>query len=530
MKPKIIKILLFVFWGGVSLSAQDFSNQMFLNRVEKSRNVWAIVRYHSVKTRVDWNQEFKFLYELSEKNKNSERFELELNKWVNKNLVKSNFQNSFVCSSAGANIDSLLSAYIPNYQFNGKYSNASLFDEKSVVPLYFSTEEKSVTALPELWERVLSLTKIEYYIRYFYPYYSGLELYWASWCRSYLLAFMSAPTAELYYSYIQYLLSTISDGHFGLHSKKNSEKIFFAPFRTRVNSAFAVIEKVDKQGYSRNLDLQIGDTIVEINGVEMENHIRYYAGFTPHSNPSNLYKRLDSKLFSDSLQVMSVTKMRNGQKTVTTIPLLAVSRYTIDYDSVSYELLSDSVAWVDLGLLKRFEVDGLFQQISEVKYLILDARSYPNATIDLLCSWLMPQSEPFVIFEQMSQNRFGEFCIKDTVFTSFQSRNPFLGRLILLTDAGTVSQGEYTILALKQHPNAIQIGTPTGGTLAYTTLFHLPGGVTCRMPVMSFNSPYKRYSQQKGIPPDVFSEIIFTKNDVKKIIELSNSFYSTTTK
>ncbi len=525
MKPKIIKILLLIFLGGVSLSAQDFSNQLFLSRVEKSRNVWAIVRYHSVKAKVDWNQEFKFLYELSRKNINTERFELELNKWVNKNLVKSNFKNSFVCSLAETNTDSLLSVYVPNYQFNGKFSGASLFDEKSVIPHYFSAEEKSVSALPEVWERVLSLTKLEYYISSFYPYYHEVAGFWNNQIRNNLLAFMSAPTAEIYYSYIQYLLASISDGHFGVQSAKIPEKTFVAPFKARVCETFAVVEKVDKQGFSKNFGLQIGDTIVEINGVELEKHLSFTASIIPHSNRANLLKRAENVLFSDSLKEMKITKVKDGEKQEVSINLLSQSLYTIDYDSVSYELLSDSAAWIDLGLLKRFEVEGLFQQISGVKYLILDARSYPNATVDLLCAWLMPKSEPFVIFEQMGQGRFGEFCAKDTVFTNFHPRNPFLGRLILLTDAGTVSQGEYTVLALKQHPNAIQIGMPTGGTLAYTELFHLPGGFTCRMPVMSFNSIDMRYSQQKGIPPDVYSDINYSKNDVKNIIELVDTFY-----
>ncbi|MDY0215889.1 MAG: S41 family peptidase [Bacteroidales bacterium] len=520
-------LFLFFFLNEPFAWSQKTLHQRPFEKLEKSRNVWALVRYNSVKQKVNWNKEFKFLYDLSFKTENAQKFDLELQNWVNKKFQKPKTVYSFGCHGRVLNVDSLLAIYIPDYQFNGKNKTRSIFTENTFVPNYFSEEEPSDFPLPNTWQRLLSLTKLDYYIRFFYPYYQDISKDWENLCRHNVLAFYSAPSAEIYNSYVQFLLANVPDGHVFSNSAA-SAKIFKAPFRARIYEQFAIIEQIDKQGLCKNAGLQVGDTVIKINDVFIAKHLAFQNLKTASSNRANFLKIAESHLFSDTVSQITITVKRDERANEIDLQFVieqdfiinTVENFIINSDTDSYVLISDSVAWIDLGLLKRWEVPAMIDSISHVKYLIVDARKYPNATIDLLCSWLMPQSKPFVTFKRLNQNHFGDFCINDTIYTTFNPKNPFTGELILLTDAGTASQGEYSVMALKQHPNATQIGMPTGGTLGFTMPFYLPGGIRCRMPVMSFNSPDLRYSQKQGVQPDIFSDVNFTKKDALYIISL----------
>lgn len=518
-------LLLFFLYKPVLL-AQKTVYYVPFEKIEKSRNVWALVRYNSVKQKVDWNKEFKFLYDLSFKRQSPEKFDLALRSWVDKKYQKSKELYPFGCQGEILNIDSLLATYLSGYQYKGRVSTHTLFPEDFIVPLFFSHPEFYNFTFPDPWERILSLTNLEYYIRFFYPYYQDVSDDWEIHCRNNLLAFYSAPTDQIYFSYVQLLLAKVPDGHLFASPSFDFARIYKAPFRARVYEHFAIVEQLDKQGLCEEIGLQVGDTILKINDVSIERHLAFQQSLIPNSNRANFLKLAERPLFSDTVSQISITVKRQDRADEVDLKFVmeqvfiikTAESFIIDYDTDSYVLISDSVAWIDLGLLKRWEVPAMIDSISHVKYLIVDARKYPNATIDLLCSWLMPQSKPFVTFKRLNQNHFGDFCINDTIYTAFNPKNPFTGALILLTDAGTASQGEYSVMALKQHPNAIQIGMPTGGTMGLTMPFYLPGGIRCLMPVMSFNSPDMKYSQKKGIQPDIFSDVNFTKKDVLKII------------
>ncbi|MDD2413199.1 MAG: S41 family peptidase [Bacteroidales bacterium] len=521
-------LFLFFFSNEPMVSSQKTVHQLPLEKLEKSRNVWALVRYNSVKQNVNWNKEFKFLYDLSFKTESAEKFDLELRRWVDKKYQKSKDLYPFGCQGEILNIDSLLSVYISDYQFKGKISTQSLFLERFIIPKYFSIKESSDFQLPDTWQRLLSLTKLEYYIRFFYPYYQDIPQNWENLCRNNVLAFYSAPSVQIYFSYVQLLLAKVPDGHLFASPSFHFARIFKVPFRARIYEHFAIVEQIDKKGLCEEVGLQIGDTILKINDVSIERHLAFLQSIVPNSNRANFLKLAETPLFSDTVSQITITVKRDERANEIDLQFVieqdfiinTVENFIINSDTDSYVLISDSVAWIDLGLLKRWEVPAMIDSISHVKYLIVDARKYPNATIDLLCSWLMPQSKPFVTFKRLNQNHFGDFCINDTIYTTFNPKNPFTGELILLTDAGTASQGEYSVMALKQHPNATQIGMPTGGTLGFTMPFYLPGGIRCRMPVMSFNSPDLRYSQKQGVQPDIFSDVNFTKKDALYIISL----------
>lgn len=521
-------LFLFFFLNEPFVSAQKTVHQLPFEKLEKSRNVWALVRYNSVKQNINWNKEFKFLYDLSFKTQSSEKFDNKLRRWVDKKYQKSKELYTFGCQGEILNIDSLLAIYLSGYQYKGRVSTHTLFPEDFIVPLFFSQPEFYNFSFPDPWERILSLTKLEYYIRFFYPYYQDISDDWEIYCRNNLLAFYSAPTIQIYFSYVQLLLAKVSDGHLFASPSFDFARIFKVPFRARIYEHFAIVEQLDKQGLCKKIGVHLGDTIIKINDVSIERHLAFQQSIIPNSNRANFLKLAETPLFSDTVSQMTITAKREIKSDEIDLKfdmeqdfiINTAESFIIDYNTDPYVLISDSVAWIDLSSLKRWEVSGMIDSIFRVKYLIVDAREYPNTTIDLLCSWLMPQSKPFLSFKRLNQNHFGDFCINDTIYTTFNSTNPFTGKLILLTNAGTASQGEYSVMALKQHPNATQIGMPTGGMMGFTMSFYLPGGIRCLMPVMSFNSPEMKYSQKTGIQPDIFSDVNYTKKDVLKIISL----------
>jgi len=80
---------------------------------------------------------------------------------------------------------------------------------------------------------------------------------------------------------------------------------------------------------------------------------------------------------------------------------------------------------------------------------------------------------------------------------------PYQGRLLILQNERSISQSEYTIMGLEQHPNAVKIGSQTAAADGNVTPVFLPGEMRINFTGLGVFYSDDTPTQRVGIVPDV---------------------------
>ena len=79
----------------------------------------------------------------------------------------------------------------------------------------------------------------------------------------------------------------------------------------------------------------------------------------------------------------------------------------------------------------------------------------------------------------------------------------FSGSVVILVDEASLSQAEYTTMALRAAPNSIVVGSTTAGAYGNVSAIPLPGGVSSMMSGIGIFYPDGTPTQRVGIVPDL---------------------------
>ncbi|MFP2933882.1 S41 family peptidase [Pyxidicoccus sp. 3LG] len=79
----------------------------------------------------------------------------------------------------------------------------------------------------------------------------------------------------------------------------------------------------------------------------------------------------------------------------------------------------------------------------------------------------------------------------------------YRGRVVVLVDERTMSQGEYTAMMIRAAAGARLVGSPTAGAVGDTTNVCLPGAVCVLFTGQRLESPEGGAVQGVGLRPDV---------------------------
>jgi C-terminal processing protease CtpA/Prc len=80
--------------------------------------------------------------------------------------------------------------------------------------------------------------------------------------------------------------------------------------------------------------------------------------------------------------------------------------------------------------------------------------------------------------------------------------NCYSGKVVIIVNNRTISQSEYTVMALASRPNTIVIGDTTAGTDGDVSEIKLPGGISSYMSGLGILYPDGRQTQKVGVNID----------------------------
>ena len=143
------------------------------------------------------------------------------------------------------------------------------------------------------------------------------------------------------------------------------------------------------------------------------------------------------------------------------------------------------------------------EQASGTRGLVIDIRNYPSEfVVFALGTRLVQEPTPFARFTVGDLDNPGAFTWTQPL--ELQPEPPgYEGKVAILVDEVSISQSEYTAMALRARPQAVVVGSTTAGADGNVSQIPLPGGLRTMISAIGVFYPDKTPTQRVGIVPDM---------------------------
>ncbi len=291
------------------------------------------------------------------------------------------------------------------------------------------------------------------------------------------------------------------------------------PLDLRLVEDQTVINFVFPRLYDGAFDLHVGDVVTEIDGVSPETRRARLREVLPGSNAPALELNVHDRLQRSSADRVALTVKGKGDQTstwsVNTVALDAPWNDYLAHHGPATEILPGNVGYINMfwPWMQLGDVQPAMEQVRGTSGLILDIRHYPGGTLYAFSNYLNPQPRPFAKFTSPDFDHPGRFVWSPLFYAGPGSPNAwsgtppatytYTGKVAVLVNEETLSQAEYTVMALKTAPDVVVVGSQTAGADGNVTNVGLPGEISTRFTGLGVFYPDGTPTQRVGIVPDV---------------------------
>jgi len=354
---------------------------------------------------------------------------------------------------------------------------------------------------PDEGYRLLALFRYWNIVNYFYPYRYNIEGNWNETLAEFIPKVLNASDKVEYAKVCLELICKINDGHAVVNGNSSLDSVmgrFTAPFEANFIGSELVVTRLLGDD-SINNNIKVGDPIKAIDGKSINALIQQYIHLTPGANLQNKMFKLASNpgwILRSGNQSMDLMVMRKNKEVRVTLQKMPLSLYYSNYwiyskDEQSkrgYYLINNNIGYIYPASLKDKDIDTIKEIFKGTKGIIVDLRCYPRTFMPYeYGKWLKEISSPFAIFTKPWLTRPGTFIYGNTarnglVDTSYTNGridfiSTYRGKLIVLVNELTISQAEFTTMALQSIPGTIALGSQTAGSDGDVSRIVLPGDI-----------------------------------------------------
>lgn len=353
--------------------------------------------------------------------------------------------------------------------------------------------------------RLLGLFRYWNVIAYYYPYHPIPGEDWEQVLADFIPRFLQGDGLS-YKQAVAELSTRIHDSHSVTFDK--TQQLFthygsyLAPFEFLVLDGQVVVSGIPTQ-LAKQLPVQLGDVITAIDGVPTATVIAERLTRLSLSNDARLTNALAGVLLRSQTNRVELTLLRDGAAQTVAV------RYLSDWSAKrtelpSHELLGNNLARLNPGFLEKGELATLMPQLMDTDGLIVDLRQYPSDFITYsLAEYLLPQPAAFARMSVPHPARPGYFLLSAPLTCGKQSPDYYRGKVVLLMDERTQSNAEFTVMALRQAPGAVVVGSASIGADGARAELPMPGGVTASFTSQGVYTPEGGATQRVGLSPDI---------------------------
>ena len=513
--------LFIILFLNLHFSAQTLSENQ---KLESLCKVWGFLKYYHpnvAKGKFNWDQQlFQKIDELKNINNKDQLNELYSN-WIEslgkievcKNCVNDNDKVYFLKNFDlgwmddqrifSENVREKLK-FIENNRNTGENYYFGLNGRK----VYFRNENSYGSKFTSKQIALLEFFRYWNYAEYFFAYKYKTDQNWNDVLREMIPKFLAVDNDESYHLALAELVTKTDDSHAFLFSRLTSLNQYGrknVPVQYSYAEGKLVVTKTYPTIFNEENPLKIGDVIYDVEGLTIPQKINLFGKYLPASNSwgkINKSKYLFLYTNKDSLELKIE---RGGVNLALKVKAYLQKEIIRENPTVpeKWKFLDDEkkIGYVNMGLIKRSDLNDMFENLKNTESIIFDSRNYPNMTILPLSRLLLPENKIYYEFIFPETNYLSKFYRRKN---NIGRNNPdhYKGNVVILVNEVTQSQAETTVMMLKQHPKAKVIGGYTSGANGDVISFNIAGLKTCFTGLGAYY-PDGRETQRIGIIPDI---------------------------
>ncbi|MDF7812366.1 S41 family peptidase [Hymenobacter sp. YC55] len=381
-------------------------------------------------------------------------------------------------------------------------------------PIFQHEESYADLTTPDAGLRLLALYRYWNMIAYFFPYRYAIGEDWQQVLPDMIPQFAAAATAEQYRLTALKLVARIHDTHATVSSDNilsNYLGKYYAPVRIRFVEGQAVVTDYYKATLGKQSGLEIGDVVVQVDGVAVPELVKKWQPLAPASNEPTQLRIIANMLLRGNTKEVPLLVRRNDKEFALTINRypagglnLALNGGTASPLLPSWRRLPNNIGYIFLGTIRNKLLPEIMDSLAHTKGLVIDIRNYPSEnTVFTLSKYLLSEPVEFVQFSAPSVIYPGVFEKQPPVKLVPDGRVPYAGKVVILVNEITQSHAEYTTMAFRTTPGATVVGSTTAGADGNVSSIVLPGNVYTHITGLGVYYPDGRETQRVGIVPDV---------------------------
>ncbi|NRF40232.1 S41 family peptidase [Pedobacter foliorum] len=515
----------------ILLFSSSVSGQSKIEKIEIFTKIWGFLKYHhpTVATgNINWdsvyvNNILKISTNLSNASFNTRVLSLINNLGpIEKNaattltdtLFDKNYNLKWLKSSHILKINvktKLMEIYTYRNQGENKYIKLA-----NLTADYSGESKYESMAFPNEEYRLLFLARYWNAINYFAPYKYVIGEDWGNILSRFIPGMISVNDSVDYYKLLLQLSVSLNDGHSQVASADNNDKInnllfgkYTAPIYSDIADGKIIVRKVQKDSLNQ-INIKRGDMILSVDDEPIFKRMKRIIKYISASNKVTKTKYLTWTFFNTHNEYQRIRAKRGSQIIEVKIKCILSSKrdweeltnYT--NNETGYKSIGNSIAYVYAWQMWKGNMDTIKALIKSKKAVIFDVRNYPRSDyfyniFDIFFK------KPTAINQTLciSINNPGHFQWKLSPKIGNTNPTPYSGKVLILTDERSQSQGEYSVMCLQTIPNSVTIGSQTAGADGAVTSIPMGGKLSITYSGYGIFYPDKKPTQRRGIKIDI---------------------------
>ncbi|WP_252627758.1 S41 family peptidase [Aliidiomarina quisquiliarum] len=385
----------------------------------------------------------------------------------------------------------------------------------------YAAENKIDAAGFEHELRLLALARLWNVIEYWFPYQQQLEGSWHAHLPTYIEKISQANTQADFHFVMQSLTSQLNDGHAELRPSVFTAGRCQQPVTVRYLDSQLVITQLHGDMLAAD-KLKLGDLLLAIDGVNLENKLQQLLPAFPASNAMSGHYYLSNKLLSRECESLPSRLLvgRDGEEIEVEVGNYVEARLVAGDHGLlgdSVQLLKGDITYIKLAGLNWDGVDEAFEQVRSTGKMIIDARGYPHDFVLYdVGGRLTHKPLEFAQLAQVDPSTPGQVQLIDFQPTLEPADSDYLAEveaIIILVDEATMSQAEFSVMAWRELPRTLVLGSTTAGAIGNIRSLLLPDGTSVFFTGLRVLDTEGNDVQQVGIVPDIY--VLPTMKDIQ---------------
>jgi C-terminal processing protease CtpA/Prc len=402
-------------------------------------------------------------------------------------------------------------------------------------PDFSSENDYPDDMLPDAGFRLLALLRFWNIIEYWFPYRDAIGESWDAVLREFVPRFISVDTVDDYRLLLLELSARVNDGHANLWRHKDiapPRGSHAIPVVMRFVEGEAVVTGYTHEHLGPKTGLVAGDVIERIDGASVDSLVAAWSPYYPASNEAARLRDIARTLTRGLPGTARIEGTREGKplsvaaERVSLDDLDLSSGRTHDLPGETFQHIAPEVSYLKLSSVAQPEdVADYMAQAEGSELLVVDIRNYPSSfVVFTLGGRLITEPTAFARFTTGDPANPGAFRWTSPI--ELKPLEPsFSGDVVILVDEVSMSQAEYTAMALGAAPRALVVGSTTAGADGNVSAVPLPGGVSSMISGIGVFYPDRTPTQRVGVTLDLRVEptIAGVRADRDEVLEAAVS-------